>query len=215
MKIRKESQHVKENEYPSVEDLAAYVDSIKLYLSENQVKDEEIKRLIQDLPSPQNIRKRLSEEEVKILFQTVGYIWKKITGHSIIEDSKVEKKPDILCGNYWMIQKGILLFGPNHYTIIKQNLELFRSLLGINAFALHEKMASDPNSLIKLVIDHGGMRIFVSKDKRAYFQMADDTYGKWGKKKVKRYDFPKKIIKVVDKTAPYKGWESGITVILS
>jgi hypothetical protein len=214
MKIKKEAQHVKENQYPSVEDLASYVDSIKLYLSDNQVKDEELKQRILDLPSPQNIRKRLSEEEVKILFQTIGYIWKKITGHSIIEDSKVEQKPDILCGNYWMLQKGILLYGVNHYTIIKQNLDLFRSLLGINAFALHEKMASEPNALIKLVLDHGGMRIFVSKDKRAYFQMADDTYGKWGKRKAKRYDFPKKIIKVIDKTAPYKGWKSGITVIL-
>jgi len=212
--MQKESQNVKEKDYPSVNDIASYVESINLYLAEGQIQDEEIKKLISNLPSPQNIRKRLSEEEVRILFQTVGYIWKKITGHDIIEDSKIEAKPDILCGNYWMIQKGILLNGTNHFSIIKQNIDLFRSLLGINAFVIHEKIGSEPNALIKLILDHGGMRLFISKDKRFYAQMTDETYGKWGRDKIKKYDFPKRIVKILDKTSPYKGWKSGITVIL-
>jgi hypothetical protein len=212
--MQKESQNVKEKDYPSVDDIASYVESIKLYLAEGQIQDEEIKKLITSLPSPQNIRKRLSEEEVRILFQTVGYVWKKITGHDIIEDSKIEAKPDILCGNYWMIQKGVLLNGTNHFSIIKQNIDLFRSLLGINAFVIHEKIGSEPNALIKLILDHGGMRIFVSKDKRFYAQMTDETYGKWGRNKIKKYDFPKRIVKILDKTSPYKGWKSGIVVIL-
>ncbi len=212
--MQKESQNIKDKDYPSVDDIAAHVESIKLYLLEGQIKDEELKKLIDNLPSPQNIRKRLSEEEVRILFQTVGYIWKKISGHGIIEDSKVVGKPDILCGNYWMIQKGVLLNGVNHFSIIKQNLDLFRSLLGINAFALHEKIGSEPNALIKLILDHGGMRIFVSKDKRFYAQMTDETYGKWGKNKVKKYDFPKRIVKIVDRTSPYKGWKSGINIVI-
>jgi hypothetical protein len=212
--MQKESQNVKEKDYPSVNDIASYVESINLYLAEGQIQDEEIKKLISNLPSPQNIRKRLSEEEVRILFQTVGYVWKKITGHDIIEDSKIEAKPDILCGNYWMIQKGVLLNGTNHFSIIKQNIDLFRSLLGINAFVIHEKIGSEPNALIKLILDHGGMRLFVSKDKRAYFQLSSDTYGKWANKKIRKYDFPKKIVKIIDVTSKYSGWRSGITIIL-
>lgn len=208
------AQHVDKNDYPSVDDIAAYVESLKLCLSDGSVKDEELKKLIGNLPSPVNVSKRLSHEEVKILFQTVGYLWKKITGHSIIEDSKVEAKKETLCGNYWMIKKGIILEGLNHYSIIKQNLELFRSLLGINGFAMHEKMSCEPNALIKLILDHGGIRMFVSKDRRFFCQLTDETYSAWGKNKIKRYDFPKKIVKVMDKSVPYKGWKSGIVIIL-
>jgi len=207
-------QHIKEKDYPSVDDISSYAEALKLHLSDGMIKDEELCRLIENLPSPTNIRTRLSNEEVKILFQTIGYLWKKITGSDPIQESKMESQPETLCGNYWMLQKGVLLFGPNHFTIIKQNLELFRSLLGINAFALHEKMSANPNQLIKLVIDHGAMRIFVNKNRIAYFQLTDETYGKWAKRKIRKYDFHKKIVKVIDKTRPYSGWRSGITILL-
>jgi hypothetical protein len=208
------AQIVKEKDYPPVEDIAVYVESLKLYLKDGVVKDKELVRLIENLPSPINISKRLSNEEVKVIFQTVGYLWSKITGHSIIEDSKIESKKETLCGNYWIIKKGIILEGVNHYSIIKQNLELFRSLLNINAFALHEKLSSRPDELIKLAIDHGGVRLFISKDKRFYAQCTDTTYGEWAKNKIRKYDFNKKIVKVIDSSRPYKGWKSGLVVVL-
>jgi hypothetical protein len=210
----KKSQHIKQSDYPSINDISAYVESLKLYLLQGQVKDEQLIQLIKNLPDPSVIRARLSKEESKILFHTIGFIWKEITGRNIIEDSKIVSKKESLCGNYWLINKGILLEGPNHYSIIKRNLELFRILLGINAFALHEKMALPPEELIKLVLDHGGIRIFASPDKRIYFQLTDETYGKWGGKKIRRYDFAEKKVKIIDKTKPYKGWGSGIYVIL-
>lgn len=213
-KMVKTAQKVKENDYPSVDDIASYAEALKLSLSDGIIKDDELCRLIEELPSPNVIRKKLSNEEVKILFQTIGYLWKKVTGGDPIEESKMVSKPEVLCGNYWMLQKGVLLFGPNHFTIIKQNLDLFRSLLGINSFVMHEKIASPPEELIKLIIDHGGMRIFVNKNRRAFFQMTDETYGKWAKRKIRKYDFHEKIVKVIDKSSPYKGWRSGITVLL-
>ena len=211
----KTAQHIKEEDYPSTDDIASYTEALKLYLLENKIKDEELHKLVKNLPEPANIRKRLSDAEARVLFHTIGYVWKKLTGKDIIADSKVISKPDTLVGNYWILQKGILISGTNHFTIIKQNFELFRTLLGINAFAMHEKMASPPNELIKLVLDHGGVRIFASLDKRIYFQLTDETYAKWANHKIRKYDFPRKVVKLIDKTKPYRGWLSGITLLLT
>jgi len=208
------AQHIKEEDYPSTDDIASYAEALKLYVMEGEIQDKELVRLVSNLPEPNVIRKRLSDQEARILFQTIGYVWKKITKKSIIEDSKVMAKPDTLEGNYWLLAKGILLNGVNHYSIIKQNFELFRTLLGINAFAMHEKLAAQPNELIKLILDHGGLRVFVSKDKRAYFQLTDETYSKWGGKKIRKYAFKKKMVKLLDKTRPYRGWESGIYITI-
>lgn len=208
------SAKIKEEDYPSVEEISTYVESLKLYLFEGKIKDKEVRNMIENLPDPATIRKRLSNEEAKIIFQTVGYAWKKVTGRNIIEDSKVESKKEQLMGNYWLINKGILLGGVNHYSIIKNNLELFRILLGVHAFTMHEKMGSDPEELIKLILDHGGVRLFISKDRRFFAQMTGQTYGKWGSRKIRKYDFPKKIVKLIDSNAEFKGWKSGICVIL-
>lgn len=200
------------DEVPTAQDIAAYVESLKLYLKRNQVKDEEMQKQIENLPYPKQIVRAFSHEEVRILTETVGYLWKKITDNNIIEESKMTRAPDKLEGNYWMLTKGVIISGVNHYTIIKQNLDLFCTLLDINAFAMHDRLASNPNEVIKLVLDNGGMRIFVNKGKEAYFQLADDTYTEWGRQKIKKYDFKKKVTKVVDKRQPYKGWKSGIVI---
>ena len=50
----------------------------------------------------------------------------------IIEESQLEKDPETLMGNYWMLNNGVLLHGINHYGIIKNNDNLFCSLLDIN-----------------------------------------------------------------------------------
>lgn len=212
--MEKIAQHIHTEDYPSVEDIASYTEALKLFKVKGKITDPELKKLIDNLPSPQNIRKSLSDTEIKIVFRTIWYLWHKITGLNLIEDTKVEQKKETLEGNYWMIHKGVLMSGPNHYTIIKNNLNLFRSLLGVHAFAMHEKMASNPNDLIKLIIDNGGIRIFVNKDRTAYFQLSSETYAKWGKQKIMKYEFHKKIVMVVDINAPYKGWKSGIRIKL-
>ena len=75
-------------------------------------------------------------------------------------------------------------------------------------------MASPPEELIETVIKHGGMRVFINKDKKGYFQMNDETYSRWGRKKIKHLDLKAKTIKVIDKERPYKGWKSGILIRL-
>lgn len=203
---------VPDEDIPLAEDIAAYVESLKLYLKRGQIKDASLVEQVKKLPSPERILKTFSVEEIRVLTETVGYLWKQIANNDIIEESKMKRAPESLMSNYWMLTKGVILEGPNHYTIIKKNMDLFITLLGINAFAMHDRLASNPNDVIKLVLDHGAMRIFVNKNKDAYFQLSDETYSVWGRQKIKKYEFKNKITKVIDRRQPYKGWSSGIVI---
>ena len=197
---------------PSADELAAYVEALRVHKKRNKVDDKEALQVIDNLPSSTQIRNGFSEEECRILFDSIAFAWKKATGQDLVEESKIINFQDSLEGNYWMIMNGILLSGPNHFTTVKKNMELFRSLLNIHAFVLHEKLSSPPDELIKTVLDHGGMRIFINRDKRGYFQLTDETYSKWGRNKIKKLDLKDKIVKVIDKSTPYNGWKSGIVV---
>lgn len=199
---------------PEAEDLASYTQALKLYLKNDKVKDVKIQKLIQNLPYPDSIENNFSEEECKLVFESIAYAWKNLTNKDLLEESKIEKSKKGMEGNYWMLNNGILLEGPNHFTIVKQNLNLFATLLDISPFLLHEKISSPPEELIKTILDNGGMRIFVKKDKTAWFQLSDKTYSKWGRNKIKKLNVNKKMVKVIERGNPYKGWKSGILVKL-
>lgn len=203
-----------EKKIPKPEELAAYVEAMRIYLKNGKIKEPVIAKLIERLPYPDKILRDFSEEECKIVFESIAFAWKKITKQNLIEETKIVHAPKGLEGNYWMVTGGVILEGPNHFTIIKQNLNLFSSLLNISPFVMHEKMASPPDELIKTVLMHGGMRVFINKDRKGYFQMADDTYSKWGNKKIRKLDLHSKTVKVIDRTSPYKGWDSGILIKL-
>lgn len=196
------------------DEVASYVEALKIHLEEKAIKDEEVKNVVRNMPSPRVIRKKLSEEEVDILFESVRWAWKKISGQDLIEESKVTHPVETLMGNYWMLKNGVILHGENHFTIVKRNISMFSSLLGIHAFAIHDCIAGPPERLIKLVIDHGGIRMFITKDRRAYFQMNDAVYAKWGRNKVKGLDFKEKVVNLIDKRTKFKDWSSGISIRL-
>jgi hypothetical protein len=199
---------------PEAAEIAAYVEALKLFLKNGKIKDKVIANLVKKLPFPDSIRMGFSNQECRIVFESVAYAWRKLTKQNLVEETKIEHPQKGLEGNYWMVTGGVLLEGPNHYTIIKQNLNLFATLLNISPFVLHEKLASPPEEIIKTVIDHGGMRIFINKDKKGFFQLADDTYSKWGRHKVKGLDLSNKTVKVIDRTRPYKGWDTGVLIKL-
>jgi hypothetical protein len=199
---------------PEPDDVAAYVESLKIYLKDGEISNVEVADIVKTMPAPAHIKTRMSVDEIKVLFESVRWAWKIITGQDLIDMSTVQKKAETLFGNYWMLNRGILLKGNNHFTIVKQNTNLFQSLLNIHAFALHQKLCGRPNELIKTIIDHGGCRVFITQDKRSYFQMNDKSYAEWGRAKVKNLDFKKKIVKLIDKSIDYDGWKSGITIIL-
>lgn len=203
-----------EKETPSPEEIALYVETLKLHNNKGKITDEKINKLIQKLPYPSTIRNIFSEQECKVVFESVNYAWKKLTGKDILDEQKIDKNPKGMEGSYWMISNGITLGGVNHTTIIKQNLNLFSTILDVSSFVLHERISGEPNRLIKTVLDHGGMRIFVNKDNKGYFQLSDNTYSKWGRNKIKKLNMDEKIVKIIDKNTPYRGWESGVLIKL-
>jgi len=212
--MNKTSQKIKEN-LPDGETLSLYVATLKQFLKDNKNISEENKNLIENLPHPRKIRQDFSYQECRILYETLEYLWDKITGYRIIPEKEIIHAPETLFGNYWLIKNGIILQGINHYTIIKQNAELFASLLDISGLTLQHYLCSRPNKLIGYIIKNGGIRLFVTKDKRLYAQMSQITYAQWGKNKIKNMNFKNKIIKVIDTNIEYGGWKSGISLKIS
>ena len=190
------------------------MEAIKTYLNDATNISGIIREQIENLPPPSQIKKNYSFEECKILFETVNYLWKKITKTDIVQDPVIENSPETLFGNYWMLKNGVLLRGNNHTTIIKQNSSMFCSLLNLNAFTLLQYLSTDPNKLIFYVLRNGGVRIFINKDRKVYFQMSEQIYAKWGRKQVKELDFDEKTVKILDFNQNYRGWDSGITIKL-
>jgi hypothetical protein len=195
-------------------EVASYIEALNVALRDGEIKQAEVVGVLHSLPSPEHVRRHLSDEEAKVLFESVRWAWKETSGKDITETFNFEPPPETLLGNYWMLKNGVLLHGVNHYGIVKRNLSMFATLLKIDPFVLHQKLAGTPQELVKLVIDNGGMRIFITSDKRAYFQMNDKVYTNWGRSKVKGLDFSKRVVKLVDPTTRFNGWNSGITLKL-
>jgi hypothetical protein len=213
MKITPITKTADSKAVPGPQILSDYVETLKNYERDNPSYINPIlAKLIRKLPYPDKVRKEYSYEECKVLYETVQHVWGKISGGNIIEEREMKEAPETLEGNYWMLRNGILLHGVNHYGIIKQNPTIFSSILKVNGFALQQYLIKKPNELINFIIRNGGVRVFVTKDKRAFFQMSEDTYAKWGKEKVKKMDFRYRVIRVLDPEREYTGWNSGVAV---
>lgn len=204
----------KQDFIPNPNDVAAYIDSLQTTLKDGLIMDNQVAEIIKSLPSPSKVKNGLTIDEIKIVFESVRWAWKIITGNDIIDTSKIIQKREKLFGNYWMLNRGLLLHGNNHFTIIKQNINIFQSLLNINAFVLHEKLSGNPIKAIKTVIDYGGCRMFVNDTGSAFFQLNDKSYANWGKNKINELDFKKKTVKLIDKNINYTGWDDGITIFI-
>lgn len=205
-----------EKKYPSPSILATYVESLKIYLLENEDIDPNIKNTIEQLPSPAKIKADFGNDEANTLFETVAWLWEKVSGNKILDELKTVDAPEHMMGNYWILRNGVILEGENHFTIIKNNINLFSILLEIDSMALSfiKSMATDPNKAIHKAICNGAIRAFINNKKEAYFQINERAYAEWGRSKIRSLDYKNKIVKVIDCSKPYTGWENGITVKL-
>jgi hypothetical protein len=190
--------------------LVSYIETIKLYVSENRSKftDSELE-LVSNFPSRAKLLHVLSEAEIRIVQNSVDYIWHKMTKKNIENPLNEE---ETLRGNYWMFANGILIKGVNHTTMIKNNINLICTLLNINSLTLFELLGRNYNKLIKHVIDKGGIRLFVTGENVAFIQMSDETYSSWGKKRMQLMNFDKRVVKVIDRKSSYEGWKSGVYI---
>lgn len=205
-----------QSESLSADLVATYIESLKMFQKENMKLKDKFSDLIEKLPDPKHLAKNMSNEEIKIVFETVSFLWNKITGKDIIEETHVEAAPESLSGNYWMVRNGIILHGLNHYSIIKTNAALLQTILDLNGFALQQYLSSPPDKLFFYIIKNGGIRMFADKaNSKLYFQLSEDTYAKWGRHKIKKYDFREKIVKIINDKNEYKGWKSGVEIRLT
>ena len=201
-------------ETPDADTIATYVETLKVYLKDHPNMNATNADLIKNLPDPGVIQRDFSNEQARILTETVGHLWRDIVGQDIVEENKIEHPPETLDGTYWLINNGVLLHGINHYDIIKRYFNMFTSLLDVGAFTLQQYMLSDREQLMGFIIRNGGVRMFVDKHNDAFFQMTPETYGAWGRHKVAKYGFDNNVVRVINTSYPYKGWDSGIVVKL-
>jgi hypothetical protein len=199
---------------PDGDSMALYVQTLKQYLRDNPDIPEEYIALISNLPAARKVRQDFSLQECKVLYQTLEYLWERITKQRIIPEKEIFTAPESLSGNYWMLANGILLSGINHYTIAKHNSQMICSLLDIGGMTFQEYLGRKPNDLIKFIIKNGALRLFITKDKRLYCQCSPETYAKWARNKIRKLDFKKKVVKVIDSRVDFKGWTTGIPILL-
>jgi len=205
--------HIKDEDMPDPKALSAYIKVLKLYLLENNVSSK-YEKLIRNLPTPRVVRTEYSWEECKLIFETVNYLWKKILNKDITKEQLIQRSKQKLLGNYWVFRNGVMIQGVNHFTMIKDNSMMISLMLNLNGFTLQYYMSTNPDKLIRYILQNGGARMFVDTNNQAFFQMSESTYAKWGRAKVKKYDFKKKVVKIIDFKTPYDGWKSGIPIIL-
>jgi hypothetical protein len=203
-----------EKDFFNPDTLSLYVDTLKLHLAQGKIQDKNVIEIIELFPCQSKILYELSNEEIKIIFESVGWAWRQVTGDDIEKDINHMSKQQEMDGNYWILNKGITLKGVNSYQIVKKHLDLFSSILKIDPFVLHQRLSTHPNDLIKTVICNGGMRVFVNKDNKAYFQLNQKAYSEWGKSFILNLDAKEKFVKLIDTRASFTGWASGILIKL-
>ena len=216
MKIRKYSQNSDE---VSADVLSSYVETLSLFRGEyGSTVTKDISKMIDNLPPRSFINSSMDSVERQLLFQTVGHIWKTLTGASIKETmgGRVNFSRDKnLDGNYWMMPGGILVGGFNHFAAAKNHRNLLCSILGINQFVFEAKaLEKSPEELIRLVLTHGGIRVKIDRGNNQVFMQTSERSWPWAREKARRMYHKKKMVKVLDARQPYKGWKSGVPVLV-
>ena len=203
---------INDDELPNADLLATYIETLKLYANEHSDISNTLRQAIINLPSAVQVCRDMGIEEAKILYESVGWAWKELTGNDIVDVVKTTPAKHHMEDNYWILKNGVIISGENHFTAIKRNPNMFSMILGLDGLVLAGALASFPNKAIYKVIANGAIRVFVDGKKTAYFQMTDTTYADWGRHTVVKLDFPKKIVKLIDTRQPYSGWQTGIVI---
>ena len=203
---------------PLTDELAACVEALSLYASDHSDRmPSDIKKMLNNLPSRYQITREYNEIQISLLHDTVGYLWRKVTGTKLPDRQGIADTTDAaeLDGCYWLLPGGVMVSGLNHYSAAKDHKGMICSLLDINPFVFeHATQNRDPNVVIGLIVTNGGVRMLVKRsDNKVYMQTSQDSWV-WAKDKVKRMWHGKRVVKILDPKARYKGWSSGIPVTI-
>lgn len=178
--------------------------------------DPEQRQKIENLPSPQNI-KEMARPELELTLRSIRLLWKEIANDSPPTEDSITAPESTrqLHGNFWLLPGGILVRGYNHFTAAKKHKTMFCNLLGINGWRFEHCLAGEPNKLVGLLIEHGAVRVnFDQKQSRALFQATSQSWPT-ARDKILRMVHRHRIVKVIDTSVPYRGWSSGVPVIVN
>jgi hypothetical protein len=216
MSILKLSSDDKETVSPDI--LASYIETLSLHRGQHyESMPKELVHLIDNLPPRAYVASRMDRVERELLMQTVGHIWKKVTGNNIrsVDTRIATTDSHRLDGTYWMVPGGILIRGFNHFSAAKNHRDLLCGILGINGFVFEATvLEKDPHGLINLVLSHGGIRVAINREKSAVYMQTTEGSWPWARDKLKKMWHKHKVARVIDRRQPYRGWKSGVPVIV-
>ena len=200
------------------EDLAAYADAIRLHQATNAGNfDTGILTKISRLPARSYILKQMSPVELSILYENIADLWKTVTGEKLPVQAGegAPRSATDVDGNFWLLPGGVMVNGFNHFAAAVRHKNMLCNLLDINPFIFEEKMHRNPSELIKMVIQHGGIRMNIDRQaSKVVAQTNEESWPTLLQKFQKMYQ-KHKIARVLDPTRPYKGWNSGVPIIVN
>lgn len=202
----------------SVDELASFVDVIRLYRDDHARElSSELRRVVDNLPSGYIIKKEMNYSDLRILSKTIGYLWKEITGERLIDVERLVKydvEAQYLEGCYWLLPGEILVSGFNHFDAAKKHKSTICSLLDINPMLFEKALASRPDGVIKMILKHNGVRVLIRRDASTVFMQSSESGWPLARDKLKKMSHKKKMLRVLDDSKPYKGWDSGVLIII-
>ena len=86
----------------SADEVASYIETLNLSLESGEIKRKEVISVLSSLPSPEHVKRHLSDEEAKVLFESVRWVWKEVSGKDIVETFNVTPAPlktDVVSAN--------------------------------------------------------------------------------------------------------------------
>ncbi len=202
----------------TAEELSNAVSIARLFRRENPHDlDSETKKIIDNLPSKHLITKEMSSYDLKLLSRTVDFVWKKITGEKLSDVERLTPSSENareLDGCYWLLPGEILVAGFNHYDAAKKHKGAICSLLNINPIVFEKHLAADPQHVIQSVIQNHGVRVLIKRDESAVYMQASETAWPLARNKLHKMYHRTKLLRVLDRTKPYRDWTSGIPLII-
>jgi hypothetical protein len=202
---------------PEAEELAALADSIRLWSHDRGSEmPKPLLKMVNNLPSRYQILQVLGDTDRQILYQTVGHIWRKLTGQKLsdISDRRDTSSVEKLSGCYWMLPGGVMLHGLNHYSAAKRHRGAICAILRINPLVYEQKLNQGANEVIGMIVGRGGVRMLVDRAKDKVFVQTSERSWPWARNKVSKMYHGEKVVKVLDLSKPYRGWTTGVPIVI-
>jgi len=152
-----------------------------------------------------------------LTLKSVRTIWRDITNEQPPKEDQIAapESTRMLHGNFWLLPGGILIRGYNHFTAAKKHKVMMCNVLGINGLTFEHRMASEPNRLIGLLLEHGAVRVNIDRDSgTALFQATSNSWPA-ARDKILRMTHKHRYVRVIDTSVPYRGWKSGVPLIVN